>query len=117
MNGLTLLIRRMNSSDVKVQCNAVHCMVNLATHEENIAEIAKSGALCPLVKLATSTCLRAQQNAIKALLLMTCHSGMLGLGPVVLHVAKSIAEIRQQLINAGALPALLPLLSSTDLDV
>ena len=48
------LIRQMNSQNVEVQCNAVGCITNLATHEENKAKIAKSGALGPLTKLAKS---------------------------------------------------------------
>jgi vacuolar protein 8 len=74
MNGLVSLIRQMNSPNVEVQCNAVGCITNLATHEENKAKIAKSGALGPLTKLAKSKDMRVQRNATGALLNMT-HSG------------------------------------------
>jgi vacuolar protein 8 len=74
MNGLASLIRQMNSPNVEVQCNAVGCITNLATHEENKAKIAKSGALGPLTKLAKSKDMRVQRNATGALLNMT-HSG------------------------------------------
>jgi vacuolar protein 8 len=66
----------MNSPNVEVQCNAVGCITNLATAEENKAKIAKSGALAPLVKLARSKDMRVQRNATGALLNMT-HSGLL----------------------------------------
>jgi vacuolar protein 8 len=74
MNGLVSLIRQMNSPNVEVQCNAVGCITNLATHEENKAKIARSGALGPLTKLAKSKDMRVQRNATGALLNMT-HSG------------------------------------------
>lgn len=74
MNGLIPLIRQMGSLNVEVQCNAVGCITNLATHEENKAKIAKSGALAPLTKLARSKDMRVQRNATGALLNMT-HSG------------------------------------------
>jgi len=75
MNGLAALIRQMNSPHIEVQCNAVGCVTNLATHEDNKAKIAKSGALAPLTKLARSKDTRVQRNATGALLNMT-HSGM-----------------------------------------
>lgn len=90
----------MNSNNVEVQCNAVGCITNLATHEENKAKIAKSGALLPLTKLARSKDMRVQRNATGALLNMT-HSD----------------ENRQQLVNANAIPVLVQLLSSSDTDV
>lgn len=65
----------MNSSNVEVQCNAVGCITNLATHEDNKAKIARSGALGPLTRLAKSKDMRVQRNATGALLNMT-HSGM-----------------------------------------
>lgn len=65
----------MLSPNVEVQCNAVGCITNLATHEENKAKIAKSGALGPLTRLAKSRDMRVQRNATGALLNMT-HSGM-----------------------------------------
>lgn len=64
----------MNSPNVEVQCNAVGCITNLATHEENKAKIARSGALEPLTRLAKSRDMRVQRNATGALLNMT-HSG------------------------------------------
>lgn len=81
LGGLTPLIRQMLSSNVEVQCNAVGCITNLATHDENKAKIARSGALGPLTRLAKSKDMRVQRNATGALLNMT-HSGML-----CLHVA------------------------------
>ena len=75
LGGLTPLIKQMNSANVEVQCNAVGCITNLATHEENKAKIARSGALGPLTKLARSRDMRVQRNATGALLNMT-HSGM-----------------------------------------
>lgn len=90
----------MNSPNVEVQCNAVGCITNLATHEENKARIARSGALAPLTRLAKSKDMRVQRNATGALLNMT-HSD----------------DNRQQLVAAGAIPVLVSLLSSTDTDV
>lgn len=74
LGGLTPLIRQMLSPNVEVQCNAVGCITNLATHEENKAKIARSGALGPLTRLAKSRDMRVQRNATGALLNMT-HSG------------------------------------------
>lgn len=74
LGGLPPLIRQMRSSNVEVQCNAVGCITNLATHEENKAKIARSGALGPLTRLAKSRDMRVQRNATGALLNMT-HSG------------------------------------------
>jgi len=90
----------MNSANVEVQCNAVGCITNLATHEENKARIARSGALAPLTRLAKSKDMRVQRNATGALLNMT-HSD----------------DNRQQLVSAGAIPVLVSLLSSPDTDV
>lgn len=90
----------MNSPNVEVQCNAVGCITNLATHEENKARIARSGALAPLTRLAKSKDMRVQRNATGALLNMT-HSD----------------DNRQQLVAAGAIPVLVSLLSSPDTDV
>ena len=90
----------MNSPNVEVQCNAVGCITNLATHEENKARIARSGALAPLTRLAKSKDMRVQRNATGALLNMT-HSD----------------ENRNQLVSAGAIPVLVSLLSSPDTDV
>lgn len=75
LGGLAPLIRQMVSPNVEVQCNAVGCITNLATHEENKAKIARSGALGPLIRLAKSKDMRVQRNATGALLNMT-HSGM-----------------------------------------
>ena len=90
----------MNSPNVEVQCNAVGCITNLATHEENKARIARSGALAPLTRLAKSKDMRVQRNATGALLNMT-HSD----------------DNRNQLVAAGAIPVLVSLLSSPDNDV
>lgn len=76
LGGLQPLIKQMMSPNVEVQCNAVGCITNLATHEENKAKIARSGALGPLTRLAKSKDMRVQRNATGALLNMT-HSGML----------------------------------------
>ena len=82
----------MLSPNVEVQCNAVGCVTNLATHgkwfqfshshwytylqcvDDNKTKIAKSGALVPLTRLARSKDMRVQRNATGALLNMT-HSG------------------------------------------
>ena len=89
------------SDNVEVQCNAVGCITNLATHEENKLAIARSGALKPLTQLAKTTLdLRVQRNATGALLNMT-HS----------------EENRRQLVDAGAVPVLVMLLKSADIDV
>ncbi|KAG5461884.1 MAG: armadillo-type protein [Olpidium bornovanus] len=74
LGGLEPLIRQMMSPNVEVQCNAVGCITNLATHDENKSKIAKSGALNPLIRLARSKDPRVQRNATGALLNMT-HSG------------------------------------------
>lgn len=76
LGGLSPLIRQMMSPNVEVQCNAVGCITNLATHEDNKAKIARSGALGPLTRLAKSKDMRVQRNATGALLNMT-HSGRL----------------------------------------
>ena len=74
LGGLAPLINQMKSTNVEVQCNAVGCITNLATHEDNKARIARSGALGPLTRLAKSKDMRVQRNATGALLNMT-HSG------------------------------------------
>ena len=76
LGGLAPLIRQMLSPNVEVQCNAVGCITNLATHEDNKAKIARSGALGPLTRLAKSKDMRVQRNATGALLNMT-HSGIM----------------------------------------
>lgn len=111
----------MLSPNVEVQCNAVGCITNLATHEENKAKIAKSGALGPLTRLAKSRDMRVQRNATGALLNMT-HSGMLLICPLLIENCLTFFssfpdENRQQLVNAGAIPVLVQLLSSSDVDV
>jgi vacuolar protein 8 len=62
------------SGNLEVQCNAVGCITNLATHEANKGKIARSGALGPLTRLARARDIRVQRNAVGALLNMT-HSG------------------------------------------
>jgi vacuolar protein 8 len=85
LGGLDPLIRLMMSPNVEVQCNAVGCITNLATHgparfggglmvDENKNKIARSTALAPLTRLARSKDIRVQRNATGALLNMT-HSG------------------------------------------
>jgi len=108
----------MLSPNVEVQCNAVGCITNLATHEENKAKIARSGALGPLTRLAKSRDMRVQRNATGALLNMT-HSGTHEPRATVPLVCADaiIDENRQQLVNAGAIPVLVQLLSSADVDV
>lgn len=92
LGGLEQLIRQMASPNVEVQCNAVGCITNLATHgkswmnntriyshwyslvytlDDNKARIAKSDALRLLVDLARSKDQRVQRNATGALLNMT----------------------------------------------
>ncbi|KAG8843697.1 Vacuolar protein 8, partial [Serendipita sp. 411] len=68
--------------------------------DENKTEIARSGALIPLVQLAHSEDIRVQRNAVGSLLNMT-HTN----------------ENRQQLVNAGATPVLVNLLTSPDTDI
>jgi Armadillo/beta-catenin-like repeat-containing protein len=75
LGGLSNLIDLMVSPNVEVRCNAVGCITNLATHEDNKSKIARSGALGPLTRLARSKDMRVQRNATGALLNMT-HSGM-----------------------------------------
>lgn len=108
----------MNSPNVEVQCNAVGCITNLATHEDNKAKIARSGALQPLTRLAKSRDMRVQRNATGALLNMT-HSGTV-FGCYCINswfTDSDLDDNRQQLVNAGAIPVLVQLLSSTDVDV
>lgn len=116
LGGLAPLIRQMMSPNVEVQCNAVGCITNLATHEENKAKIARSGALGPLIRLAKSKDMRVQRNATGALLNMT-HSGKRNLLAVLVFLTLWIDDNRQQLVNAGAIPVLVQLLSSPDVDV
>ena len=94
LGGLTPLIRQMLSPNVEVQCNAVGCITNLATHEENKAKIARSGALGPLTRLAKSRDMRVQRNATGALLNMT-HSGMTKLHPGYAMIKAYIASRRK----------------------
>lgn len=113
----------MRSSNVEVQCNAVGCITNLATHEENKAKIARSGALGPLTRLAKSRDMRVQRNATGALLNMThsgtTHASFFPLKTINYFVGLTFHadENRQQLVNAGAIPVLVQLLSSPDVDV
>lgn len=93
LGGLTPLIRQMMSPNVEVQCNAVGCITNLATHEENKAKIARSGALGPLTRLAKSRDMRVQRNATGALLNMT-HSGKLSSGQLVLSRKLTKGQMR-----------------------
>ncbi len=116
LGGLPPLIRQMMSPNVEVQCNAVGCITNLATHEDNKAKIARSGALSPLTRLAKSKDMRVQRNATGALLNMT-HSGQSSLALYVRKLTIFEDENRQQLVNAGAIPVLVQLLSSSDVDV
>ena len=107
----------MMSTNVEVQCNAVGCITNLATHEDNKAKIARSGALGPLTRLAKSKDMRVQRNATGALLNMT-HSGEPYLLTWYERCTDSLLDDnRQQLVNAGAIPVLVQLLSSPDVDV
>jgi vacuolar protein 8 len=114
------LIKQMNSPNVEVQCNAVGCITNLATHEDNKSKIARSGALQPLTRLAKSKDMRVQRNATGALLNMT-HSGMtvgeMAHGWLGQYANVTTDDNRQQLVNAGAIPVLVQLLNSPDVDV
>jgi vacuolar protein 8 len=83
----------MLSPNVEVQCNAVGCITNLATHEDNKAKIARSGALGPLTRLAKSRDMRVQRNATGALLNMT-HSGMATDASLTMHVPANAAQMR-----------------------
>lgn len=118
LGGLAPLIRQMMSPNVEVQCNAVGCITNLATHEDNKAKIARSGALGPLIRLAKSKDMRVQRNATGALLNMT-HSGKSDRGIELFSawLTTRVDDNRQQLVNAGAIPVLVQLLSSPDVDV
>ena len=104
------------SPNVEVQCNAVGCITNLATHEDNKAKIARSGALGPLTRLAKSKDMRVQRNATGALLNMT-HSGLSPLNSIGVRSLTVIDDNRVQLVNAGAIPVLVQLLTSADVDV
>jgi hypothetical protein len=115
LGGLDPLIRQMLSPNVEVQCNAVGCITNLATHDENKTKIAKSGALVPLTRLARSKDMRVQRNATGALLNMT-HSGRVH-GREATCLTWTSDENRIQLVNAGAMPVLVALLTSSDTDV
>ncbi|MCJ1431260.1 Vacuolar protein 8 [Xylographa pallens] len=116
LGGLSPLIRQMMSPNVEVQCNAVGCITNLATHEDNKAKIARSGALGPLTRLAKSKDMRVQRNATGALLNMT-HSGWSPLDIICVASLTVIDDNRVQLVNAGAIPVLVQLLTSSDVDV
>lgn len=120
LGGLAPLIRQMMSTNVEVQCNAVGCITNLATHEENKAKIAGSGALGPLTRLARSKDMRVQRNATGALLNMT-HSGTYPCQHLRVYSPTNAFiltdENRQQLVLAGAIPILVQLLTSPDVDV
>src|SRR5271163_3257540 len=123
LGGLEPLIRLMMSPNVEVQCNAVGCITNLATHgisirgsrvlmvDENKNKIARSTALGPLTRLARAKDIRVQRNATGALLNMT-HSGQC---PPIQML--TIDENRALLVQAGAVPVLVSLLLSPDLDI
>lgn len=102
LGGLAPLIRQMMSPNVEVQCNAVGCITNLATHEDNKAKIARSGALGPLTRLAKSKDMRVQRNATGALLNMT-HSGTINRGSLVYesHVCLPTTYLRRQSTTIG----------------
>lgn len=122
LGGLAPLIGQMMSPNVEVQCNAVGCITNLATHEENKAKIARSGALGPLIRLAKSKDMRVQRNATGALLNMTHSGGCDVHDESIEYGLPSDHDVptddnRQQLVNAGAIPVLVQLLSSSDVDV
>lgn len=97
LGGLQPLIRQMTSSNVEVQCNAVGCITNLATHEDNKAKIARSGALGPLTRLAKSKDMRVQRNATGALLNMT-HSG----GCCIENSGKGMLSMNQMIIGSSS---------------
>lgn len=101
LGGLTPLIRQMLSPNVEVQCNAVGCITNLATHEENKAKIARSGALGPLTRLAKSRDMRVQRNATGALLNMT-HSGKAQI--VHLHASQLLMCLQTKTVNSSLTP-------------
>lgn len=101
------------SPNTEVLCNAVGCITNLATHDDNKPRIARSGALIPLTKLAHSRDMRVQRNATGALLNMT-HSGMQIYFTLRLTQKE---ENRAQLVKANAIPVLVSLLKSPDTDV
>lgn len=89
--------------------------------EENKAKIAKSDALRLLVDLARSKDQRVQRNATGALLNMT-HKGKqwwwVQEGIMWLTFFVIIIEVnRQHMVNVGAIPVLIGLLSSPDADV
>lgn len=116
----------MMSPNVEVQCNAVGCITNLATHglnfnprkliaDENKNKIARSTALGPLTRLAKAKDIRVQRNATGALLNMT-HSGGQTSCPLIPSVL-TVDENRALLVQAGAVPVLVSLLLSPDLDI
>src|SRR5437016_11920490 len=87
--------------------------------DENKNKIARSSALGPLTRLAKSKDMRVQRNATGALLNMT-HSGTWVFKQKWVWIAGAnlrIDDNRQQLVNAGAIPVLVQLLSSPDVDV
>ncbi|KAJ3284530.1 Vacuolar protein 8 [Borealophlyctis nickersoniae] len=98
VGGLEPLVHLMQSPNTGVVCNAVGCITNLSTHDENKGKIAAcNGALVTLARLARSRDVRVQRNATGALLNMT-------------HTAKN----RNQLIRAGAIPVLVATLAAED---
>lgn len=122
LGGLEPLIRQMLSNNVEVQCNAVGCVTNLATHgatlfsnlnalallisrpDDNKTKIAKSGALVPLTRLARSKDLRVQRNATGALLNMT-HSGQhhLPSNRSVSHIRRKMRTVSNSLMLGRSL--------------
>lgn len=108
----------MHSQNVEVQCNAVGCITNLATHDDNKTKIAKSGALVPLTRLARSKDMRVQRNATGQPLRFESPGAKAELDDAgaLLNMTHS-DENRSQLVNAGAIPVLVALLSSPDTDV
>ncbi|KAJ1921103.1 Vacuolar protein 8 [Mycoemilia scoparia] len=102
-----LYLLRVPSLDVQKNASAAlgnltrcRCITNLATADENKEAIANSGALIPLLRLAKSSEIRVQRNAVGALMNMT-------------HTEKT----RELLVRSGAIPVLVSLLSSPDHDV
>ena len=135
LGGLEPLIRQMLSPNVEVQCNAVGCVTNLATHGDSIYAMDLNACW---LHIQTTTSPRSPSPVLWYPLLAwhvrrTCAYREMRLARYwTWHTQVGLCgylavwswptpvtsdENRQQLVNAGAIPVLVNLLNSPDTDV
>ncbi|KXH40296.1 hypothetical protein CNYM01_07789 [Colletotrichum nymphaeae SA-01] len=114
----------LQSPDIEVQRAASAALGNLAVNTENKVLIVQLGGLTPLIRQMLSPNVEVQCNAVGCITNLATHeenkakiarSG--ALGPLTRLAKSRDMRNRQQLVNAGAIPVLVQLLSSSDVDV